>query len=173
MSELATNPHRQQQLYWAQMIELKVAASYIRLYRDYLGKWVTGLGTLRAIASSSSIAAWALWKDYAFVWAAIIAAAQVLDALKDVFPFTKKHKAASAHTITLGGIFIDAQLEWENIFSGRYTDDQIMNRRHKLMKLQHDAERTSFPDGLATKDTLFAKAQQEAKDYFAATYGVK
>jgi hypothetical protein len=60
MSETVTNPHRQQQLYWAQMIELKVAACYIRLYRDYLGKRVTALGTLRAIASSGSIAAWAL-----------------------------------------------------------------------------------------------------------------
>jgi hypothetical protein len=172
MSEAVPNPHRQQQLYWAQMIELKVAACYIRRYRDYLGKRVTALGTLRAIASSGSIAAWALWKEYAFVWGAIIAASQVADALRDVFPFTKKHKAASAHTIALGGIFIDAQLEWENIFSGRYTDDQIMNRRHKLMKVQHDAERMSFPDGLATRDDLFAQAQQEAKDYFTATYGV-
>jgi len=173
MSEVTPNPHRQQQLYWAQMIELKVAACYIRRYRDHLGKRVTGLGTLRAIASSGSIAAWALWKEYAFVWGAIIAASQVADALRDVFPFTKKHKAASAHTVMLGSIFIDAQLEWENIFAGRYTDDQIMNRRHKLMKLQHDAERTSFPDGLATQDSLFTQAQQEAKDYFTATYGVK
>ena len=103
---------------------------------------------------------------------AVIAASQVADALKDVFPFTKKHKAASEHTIRLGSIFIDAQLEWENIFSGRYTDDQIMNRRHKLMKLQHDAERTSFPDGLASQESLFSQAQLEAKDYFKATYGV-
>jgi hypothetical protein len=87
---------------------------------------------------------------------AIIGASQVADALKGVFPFTKKHKAASGHTLTLGGIFIDAQLEWENIFSGLYTDDQIMNRRHKLMKLQHDAERTSFPEGLATRESLFS-----------------
>ena len=154
------------------MIELKVAACYIRRYRDYLDTRVTALGTVRAIASSGSIAAWALWREYAFVWGAIIATSQVADALRDVFPFTKKHKAASAHTIMLGSIFIDAQLEWENIFSGRYADDQIMNRRHKLMKLQHDAERTSFPDGLATRDSLFAQAQQEAKDYFTGTYGV-
>jgi hypothetical protein len=154
------------------MAELKVAACYIRLYRDYLGKRVTALGTLRAIASSGSIAAWALWKEHAFMWGVIIAASQVVDALRDVFPFTKKHKAASAHTVTLNSIFIDAQLEWENIFSGRYTDDQIMNRRHKLMRLQHDAERTSFPDGLATRDSLFVQAEQEAKDYFTATYGV-
>jgi hypothetical protein len=155
------------------MVELKVAACYVRHYRNYLGKWVTGLGTLRAFASSGGIAAWALWKEHAFLWAAIIAASQVADALKDVFPFAKRHKAASEHTITLESIFIDAQLEWENIFSGRYTDEQIMNRRHKLMKLQHDAGRTGFPEGLATQVSLFSQAQKEASDYFSATYGVK
>jgi hypothetical protein len=155
------------------MIVLKVAAYYIRHYRDHLGNWVTGLGTVRAIASSGGIAAWALWREYAFVWGAIIAAAQVADALKDVFPFSKKHKAANEHAITLGSIFIDAQLEWENIFSGRYTDDEIMSRLHKLRKLQHDAERNTFPDGLKVQESLFARAQQEAGDYFAATYGVK
>jgi hypothetical protein len=164
--------HRQQQLYWTQMVELKVATAYIRRYRDYLDKWVNGLGTLRAIASSGSIAAWALWREHAFVWAAIIAVSQVADALRDVFPFTKRHKAASAHTIVLGSMFIDAQLEWENIFSGRYSDDQIMTRRHKLMKLQHDAERNNFPDGLAAREALFAEAQREAKEYFRNTYGV-
>ena len=172
MGETPANPHRQQQLYWAQMIELKVATAYIRRYRDYLGKWTTGLGTVKAVASSGGIAGWAIWQEHAFVWGVIIAASQVTDALKDVFPFTKKHKAASAHTIILGSLFIDAQLEWENIFSGRYTDEEIMKRRHKLMKLQHEAERTSFPDGLATRNSLFAQAQQEAESYFKTTYGV-
>jgi hypothetical protein len=89
MSEPGISPHRQQQLYWAQMVELKVAACYIRRYRDHLGKRVTALGTLRAVASSTSIAAWALWREYAFVWGVIIAASQVADALREVFPFTK------------------------------------------------------------------------------------
>jgi hypothetical protein len=40
------------------------------------------------------------------------------------------------------------------------------------MKVQHEAERTYFPDGLATRDSLFAQAEQEAREYFAATYGV-
>ena len=100
------------------MVELKVAAAYTRRYRDALGTWVTGLGTVKAIASSGSIAAWVIWKEYAFVWGMIIAASQVADALKDVFPFAKTHKAASEHTTTLGSIFIDAQLEWESIFPG-------------------------------------------------------
>ncbi len=154
------------------MIELKVACVYLRRYRDGLGTWVTRLGTLKAIASSGSIAAWVIWKEYAFVWGVIIAASQVTDALKDVFPFSKTHRAASEHTISLETLFIDAQLEWEGVFSGRYTNEQISNRRHKLMKLQHEAERHNFPNGLPAKGALFAEAQREATEYFAVTYGV-
>jgi hypothetical protein len=160
-------------LYWKILIELKISVAYIRQYRDHLGKWTTAVRTVRAVASSCGIAGWAIWQKYAFVWGLIIAISQVVDALKEVFPFSRKHKAASAHTITLESLFIDAQLEWENIFSGRYTDEEIMKRWHKLMKLRHDAESTSFPDGLAPRQVFLAEAQKEAKDYFRLTYGVE
>ena len=170
--ESSSDPHRQQRLYWDQMYELKVAACYIRLYRDHLGRWVTGLGAIKAIASCGGIAAWAIWKQYAFVWGAIIAASQLADALKDVFPFAKKHKASCVHAMTLSSLFIDVQLEWENIFSGRYSDDEIMKRLHQLRKLQLEAENHDFPDGLATMNTLLDHAKQEATEYCKATYGV-
>jgi len=173
MSENVSDLHRQQHLYWNEMFELKVAASYIRLYRDHLGRSVTLLGALKAIASCAGIGAWVIWKEYAFVWGAIIATAQVADALKDVFPFAKKHKAACEHTVTLANIFIDAQLEWENIWSGQYTDAEIMKRLHQLRKLELDGESRSFPDGLAMKVALLDRAKQEASDYLASTYGVK
>jgi hypothetical protein len=162
MSNVA-DPHRQQDLYWKQMIELRVAAGYIRRYRDDLGKWVKGLGILRAIASSGSIAAWAVWQQYAFVWGVIIAASQLADALKDVFPFIRTHKAASEHTVVLNSMFIDAQLEWENIFLGRYTDEQISTRRGKLMKLQHDAERKAFLSGLPVKEKLLRQLRRKQR----------
>jgi|ERR1700722_11359921 len=173
MNEGVQNPHRQQQLYWAQMIELKAACAYMRLYRNHLSRWVTAIGTIRAVASSGSIAAWALWREHAFVWAAIIAISQVLDAVKDVFPVTKRHKVASDHVNQLESLFIDAQLEWENIFTGHYPDGEIANRRHKLMKLQHEAEAKSFPDGLAERKSDFRVAQAETKLYFEKTYDVQ
>jgi hypothetical protein len=171
-NEITSDPHRQQRLYWNEMINLKADASYTRLYRDSQGRWVTGLGALKAIASCGGIAAWVVWKEYAFVWGAIIAASQVADALKDVFPFAKKHKAASEHAMTLDSLFIDAQLEWENIFSGRYTDDEIMKRLHQFRKLQLEALQHNFPDGLAERDALAAQAKQTADDYFETTYGI-
>lgn len=168
-----TDPHRQQELYWKQLTRLKVAEAYTRLYRDRLATWVMRLDVLKAVASSGGIAAWAIWRNYAFVWAAIIAAAQVADALKDVFPLSRLHKAASEHTSILNALFIDAQLEWENIFSARYSSDESMKRRHKLMKLQLEAERKNFPGGLAVNQAIAALAEQEAKDYLTATYGVE
>lgn len=151
---------------------MKVAASYIRYYRDYLGRWVTGIGVIKAVAASTSIGAWTIWKDYAFVWGAIIAASQVLDAVKDVFPVTKRFKAASEHVVALDSLFIDAQLEWESVFSGAYTDAQIMTRLHKLRRLQHEAECRSFKDGLPLREDLFKQAEIEAETFFRQTYGV-
>jgi hypothetical protein len=167
------NAHRQQQLYWTQLVELKVATSYIRRYRDRLTSRVTALGGLRAVASSGAIAGWAIWHELAFVWGIIIALSQLADALKEVFPFVRRHKAASEHTVALDSLFIDAQLEWENIYAGRFSDIETMNHRHKLMKLQHDAERKNFPEGLGTSAKLFDLAQEDARAYFRVTYGVE
>lgn len=162
--------HRQQELYWQQLVQLKVASCYIRRYRDRLARFVTTLGVLRAVASSGAIAGWAIWHEFAFAWGCIIAASQLADALKDVFPFTRRHKAASEHTMTLDGLFIDAQLEWENIYMGRIADSEIANRRHKLAKMQHDAEAKNFPDGLEERRNLFDLAQEDAQTYFTVTY---
>gem|GEM_PF-6886655 len=52
MSEPVSDLHRQQNLYWDQTFKLKVTASYYRLYRDHLGKWVAFLGILKAVTSS-------------------------------------------------------------------------------------------------------------------------
>jgi len=172
-SEITADPHRQQQLYWKEMTNLKADASYIHLYRDSLGRWVTGLGALKAIASCGGIAAWVVWKEYAFSWGAIIAGSQVADALKDVFPFAKKHKSASGYSITLDYLFNDIQLEWENIFSGQYSDEEIMKLRHKLGKSQLDALQKNFPDGLPVQNAFLIQAKQLAEIYFRTTYGVK
>jgi hypothetical protein len=164
--------HRQQGLYWSKMVDLKIAASYMRRYRDHLGRWVKTVGTIRAVASSTSIAAWAIWRQYAFIWGAIIACTQVLDAVRDIFPVAKRHKAASELVISLETLFIDAQLEWENIFAGKYTDDQIAKRLHTLRLLHHKAEQHSFSEGIPKQMSRFVLAESDADDFFRKTYGV-
>lgn len=164
---------RQQRLYWNKMLDLRTAADYIRLYRDYAGQWVTGIATMRAIASSTSIAGWAIWHQYGFVWACIIAVSQVVDALKDVFPMTKRQRAASEYAIALETLFIDAQLEWEGILSRRYTADEVMERLHALRSAHHMAETKSFGEGPPRRKRLFLEAEREAATFFRQQYGVE
>jgi hypothetical protein len=163
MSVAAQTQHRQQILYWNALVQMKVACAYIRRYRGRQKKWVTALAVLRAIASSGGIAGWAIWHELSFVWGAIIAASQVADALSGVFPFAKKHKSATKHTVTLDALFIDAQLEWEAIFAGRVSDTEIANRVYRLRKAVNDAEIKHFPDGLEVDHDLFDLAQSDAQ----------
>jgi hypothetical protein len=164
--------HRQQALYWAKLVELKATALYTRNYRDLLSKRVTLVATVRAIASSASIGVWAVWRQYPMVWGAIIAGSQVADAVKEVFPLTKKQRAAAELAADLDRLFIDAQFEWESVFSGRLSDEQITVRLRKLRILQHDLERLHLKDGLPLKKELQARAEQEARIFFKNTYDV-
>jgi len=131
------------------------------------------MGAVRAIASSAGIGAWAIWREYAFIWGAIIALSQVMDALKEVFPFTRQHKAASELAIVLESLFIDAQLEWESIKAGKYDEEQVSRRPHKLRTLHHHAECNIFRDGLPRRQDLFIAAEMESGVFFLKTYGVE
>lgn len=122
------------------------------------------------MGSSGGIAGWVIWKDYPFLWSAVIALSQLLDALKNVFPFAKTHKAASDLTVALEIVYIDAEEEWEGIFAGRLAAEAISKRRTRLRKLQLDAERKHFAEGLELPPDLIKLATEEARAYFEATF---
>lgn len=172
MTDLTTTGYRQQDLYFNELFQLKVQCEYIRRYRDLLARRVTLYSVIRAVASSGSIAGWAIWKDYAFIWGAIIATSQLADAVKDVFPYISRHKAANGLLRELDALFIEALFEWENIFSGKHTAEEITERRRKLMQLRHDAENKNFPTGdLPTRDDLFKLAEADAISYLEKLFG--
>ena len=129
------------------------------------------LSILKAVASSGSIGGWVIWSEYAFIWAAIIAASQVADALKDTFPFSRQSRAENEHILALDRILIDVELEWIRVFRGDYPEDEVIDRCRKFMMLQHDALRKNFPDGDPPRNNeLWAMAEQGDRDYLSATH---
>lgn len=157
-------------IYWAQLRQVKAGALYMRLYRNRLARRVRAIELIKAVSSSGAIAGWVIWKDLPLLWAAIIAAAQLLDALKGVFPFAKQHRAASDLTVAMEIIWIDADAEWTDIYAGRLTDQEINKRLQKLRKLVLEAESKHFPDGFEYDARLAALAEQEAKSYLGIAY---
>ena len=172
MSDTEAVIHRQKDLYWKELVQLKVRCEYMRRYRNLLGQWVTRIAVLRAVASSGGIAGWVVWRELAFAWAAIIAAAQLADAVKDVFPVTAQHQAAIELTMKLEALLIEALFEWESVFAGKFTDGEITERQRKLMERQHEADLKHFPRGdLAQRKNLLALAEHDAEAYFLAMFG--
>jgi hypothetical protein len=73
--------------------------------------------------------------------------------------------------LSLDRLLIDTELEWQSVFTGRYTDDEVLNRWHKLRMLVHEAERKNFPAGTPPRNqALQEMAEREAADYLRAMY---
>ena len=164
---------RQADMYWRQIEQLKAAAVCIRLYRNQLARRVKAIEMVKAIASSGAIAGWFAFDAYKFLWGCIIAAAQLLDVLKDVFPFAKMHRQAAGLTVALELLLIDAEDEWEKIHIGKIGDEVIIERRTRLRKLQLEAEQKHFPEGFEIELRIVALATEEARAYFLETYNVE
>ncbi len=95
---------------------------------------------------------------------------QLLDVLKDVFPFAKLHKQAAGLTAALELLLIDAEDEWEKIHIGKIDEAAIIERRTRLRKLQLEAEQKHFPDGFDAGRRIEALATAEARACFLLTY---
>lgn len=163
-------PSAEQTAYWQEFNQLKLDGCYIRDYRNSIANQETTVAAIRAIASSTSIAAWAIWKQYAFVWACLIAASQVTDALRDVFPFRKRRQALSGWSNALNRLFVDAQRDWDTISTGSVTNTKIAMMTHQLRQKMQRYEETYIPDGLARKQKLFDAAQKEMETFFQNRY---
>lgn len=103
-----------------------------------------------------------------------IAAAQLADVLKDVFPLTARHKAVSNLLVSLDALFIEALYEWESVFAGQLSNQEITDRRRRLMELRHNIEVEIFPPGelhLPERRDLLVLAEKDATAYLESTFG--
>lgn len=169
MSE--TTGHGAQEAYWQQLVTCKIVSCYVKLYRDGQSKWINGTGIFKAVATSGTIGAWAIWKEYAFVWGIVLAAAQVLDAIKEYIPQTKGRRVASEFVQAMESLIIDARFEWFSVFNGEFTAAEIMDRWRKVAKLMNEIEIKHFPDGLPADEKRQKVAEKEAQAYFISIYG--
>jgi len=163
---------RAQALFWSQLVELKWLSIFIRLYRDDQAKWVHRIGIVKAVAASSTIAGWSIWKDYALIWGIILALSQLLDTVKEYLPHQKQQRAASDLTGAIDMLFVDAQFEWSFVIDGKLDAEEIMARWRNVARLRLEAEHKFFPEGVARNEGLQSLARSEVDAYFRANYHV-
>jgi hypothetical protein len=165
--------YRQPALYWTQLVQMKVSAEYIQLYRDGVGRSIWWFDVTRALTSSGAVAAWAVVQTHLVIWGTIIALAQVSDVVKGTLPLTKHYDAACQLSTSLNALFIDVTFEWEAITAGRLNEEEISAARRRIMTIGHDLQTKHFPGGLKRRAGLLRLAEVATARYLEATFHVE
>ena len=163
-------------MYWQEFVQTKIdecyARRYARLSGSALSNWNITVTVLRTVTSAGSISAWLVWKKYTWVWAVLLGASQLAEALKGISPLYKRTKTLGLWSKTLNRIFVDAQRDWDSIASGQYTNQQIRALLHRLRSRKQRAQEKYVSEGLYQSEQMFFRAEKEAALFFKRRYYV-
>ena len=107
------------------MVQIKAWIYYLDIYVEKSFLWDRRIKVFGAVASSSSIAAWTIWKEWSYIWGVIIAVSQVLTAIKDYFPFGRRLKILKPFIDELIILYIKIEYDWFKVAEGEVTEKEI------------------------------------------------
>lgn len=160
-----------QQRYWELLKDTKTQVVYLQYYAVQSEKIDKFVNIFLAITSSSSIAAWAIWQQYQFIWAVIIALSQIITAIKPLLPFKKRLLAISLLNNQIQIISLSLERHWYNVAEGELSDKEIHDLTIDLKEQKNAAEIKALHGmTLPKSSSLLANAEKEADIYLRRQY---
>ncbi len=157
--------------YWKYMVQIKAWLFYIDEYTDDSYKWDKRINIFLAITSSSSIAAWAIWSKYSFIWGILIALSQVVTAIKPQLAFNKKIESLSKISNLLHGLFNKADYNWYRVSNGELTEAQINDLLFELKEqYANTIGKILESDPIPVNEHFRAISDAKTEKYFQDTY---
>ncbi len=157
--------------YWSEMDQIKVHLFYLELYLTSTIFIERGLNIAIAIASSTSIGAWAIWGKYPMVWACFLALSHIVTAAKPWLPFSKRLHALYRTSVDLEGIFILMETDWYYISEGALGDEDIHKKNmHYRQQKERVIQKYLASNPLPEKPKLLEQAIEKTKLYFTNHY---
>ncbi|ASA54338.1 hypothetical protein BSQ33_00420 [Vibrio gazogenes] len=159
-----------QEQYWKELYQLRVHITFLELKLEQSESYERLVKIILAVASSSSIGAWALWKDYSAVWAGIIAASQVIGAITPFLPYKSRLKAYSSLINELEELMVRSEFQWHAISQGELTPTEINKARFEIRSLKQKALTKHIQTTIPTDLKRHNRAEELANQYFATFY---
>lgn len=160
-----------QEHYWKEFYRLKVHTNFVELHlgrTEYIDR---ALKMLLAITSSASIGGWAIWKDYAIVWAFFIAMSQVVNAVSQYLPYKERLRSFAGLLSDLEELVVQVEDRWLQIAAGELTELEIRTALLDLRTRRMKSFKKYFPASTIPEESkLFAKAEAKALSYFENLY---
>lgn len=160
-----------QEKYWNYMVQIKASMYYLDIYAEKSYKLDRKINVYGAIASSSSIAAWAIWKDWSYVWAFIIAMSQVLNAIKDFLPFGRRLKLLRPFIEDMKLLYIKMEYDWYKVAEGDLTEKEINKLLFSYRKEFACIENKYLKEEVLLENSNYMKqADQKTNRYFVNNF---
>lgn len=160
-----------QNRYWDMMTQFKFSLFYLDEHFGACVRIDRIITIFLAIAASTSIGGWAIWQQYAFVWALIIAASQVLGVINQYLPYKKRIKEIAELKGKLTPVYNETEYKWLNVQKGELTDQEINDLCYKYNKQWSELDGQFFQADVLPSNEEFIKAAERRKnEYFAKMF---
>ena len=160
-----------QEKYWKYMVQIKAWIFYLDVYTEDSYRWDRIINIVVAIASSTSIAAWAIWQKYLFVWSIIIAISQVLTTIKGFLPYSKRLKMLVPFMEDLKFLYNKIEYNWFKVASGDLSEDEINELLYSFKDEFSNIENKNLKEEtLLEKDNFRKIADRKNDAYFANNF---
>ena len=157
--------------FWKEFHQLKVQVIYVQELLLEAERNERLVKMFIAITSSASIGAWVIWKEWAWLWGAIIAGSQVLSAIHPHLPYKERLKTYSSVLRDFERLFIDAEHKWQSVADGSMSIQQMNRERTSLHKKKGDILERYMHNGVFPSNQKIAdRAESEANNYFSYYY---
>lgn len=143
-------------------------ALLVKRYRKY----DRNLNIFLAITSSSSIAGWAIWSEWAMVWGIIIAASQVVTALKPIFSFNKHVHTLNTRCYKQEFLFLELDRLWHSIMDKELTTENAKTKLEHLKQRITENEFFDDDDSFEPDQGIIDKATEMTVDTLETKYNI-
>lgn len=140
----------------------------VKEYREK-DKW---LNIFLALTSSGGIASWAIWKELGWLWGAIIALSQLVNALKPLFQFSKHVHSLNMRCYKQETLFLELDNLWFSLLDGVIGEDTAKTR---LMYLKQRLRENMFfddDDSFEFSEDVQNKARLMTTDTLKVKYNI-
>ena len=123
-----------------------------------------------SFASASSVAAWAIWKDYPLVWAGIVTIAQILHLAKPYLPFMKHDKDFLEMSFDFACLYLEYERLWVNYEDKRITEEEAENKFYLLRDQEIEIEKSYKQAQCPRLTWLIDRAEQDTTTALALNF---
>ena len=143
-----------------------VIGEIISFYQER-GRWTS---IIIAIASSGSIATWAIWTKYPMLWGGIIALSQIVSSIKPYFPYNKYLNELQEKKNIALKINLDFERLWYKVQYDKITDEESGQKLFLIKEQMNKAYNFKEDINAQRKDSIVRLATERTEVYFNINY---